>query len=61
MFFFIFKSYIINLTYSVKGLLHICSEMTELSKVGKQKGWGGKKQEENISQPFLHKVYVVWY
>ena len=27
---------------------------------GKARGWGEKK-EENISQPFLHKVYVVWY
>jgi len=35
--------------------------MTELSKVGKQKDGEGKKEEENISQPFLHKVYVVWY
>lgn len=54
-FFLIFKFYIINLTYSVKGLLHICSEMTELSKVGKQKK-KKKKEEENISQPFLQSI-----
>lgn len=47
-FIYFYVLYIINLNYSVKGLLHICTEMTELSKVGEK-----KEGEENISQPFL--------
>ena len=53
-FFFYFKIYIINLIYSVKGLLHICSEMTELSKVGKQED-GGKKRKKIFHNHFFTK------